>query len=87
MCNPTAAGAVIALAALCASTLTAQVMILSKGKPKRTPTHTVEVYHGNWWATWHTPRQDRWLMRLGIATLGTAAAMVTASIVATAGCG
>ena len=83
MCDPIMLGAAITLAALCASTMTAQVLTHSRGKPCRTATHTVEQYHGNWWSTWHTPRQDRWMTRLGVATFSLAAAAV---IVAQVGC-
>ena len=31
--------------------------IIANGKDCETSTHVVEVYHGNWWATWHTSFQ------------------------------
>ena len=86
MCNPIGLGAAIALLVLCISAMTTYAIISSRGEPARTPTHTVEQYHGNWWSTWHTPRQDRWMTMLGAATLGTAVALVITAVVAAAGC-
>ena len=34
-----------------------------------TATHSIEVYHGNWWATWHTPSQIRLMVGSMIATV------------------
>ena len=87
MCDPVATGAAITLLAACFITLLAQMAVFSQGKPERTQTHTVEQYHGNWWSTWHTPRQDRWMTRLGIVNLGTITLLVITAIAAASRCG
>ena len=49
----------VALSISAMLSLAVQSIILSRGQPRASTTHTVEEYHGNWWATWHTPAQYR----------------------------
>ena len=37
-------------------------VLTARGKPQMTETHTDEIYHGNWWSTWHRPFESRVLM-------------------------
>ena len=35
------------------------IAVVESGRGVADDTHTVEIYHGNWWTTWHTPGQIR----------------------------
>ena len=52
-------------------------LFMVRGSSRRTDLHTEEVYHGNWWSTWHRPR-DIWVQTAagGIAMAATVGATV-----------
>lgn len=54
--------------------------ILSRGSEKETGIHTVEIYHGNHWSSWLTPRQNR-LYTAATCTGGAVAFLGTIAIV------
>ena len=53
---------VILWAAITAISMAVSLIALSQGSDHQTPTHSVENYHGNYWSTWHTRRNDQVLM-------------------------
>ena len=68
---------------VCALVSYAMYFVAYKGcKSSETKTHTVEVYHGNWWATWHTPGKVRLMTGSAIATMLFLTASAVSALVA-----
>ena len=54
--------------------------MMSRSSGTETSRHTLEIYHGNWWATWHHP-QDVWIHTAACAAAVLATLAGTAAVI------
>ena len=54
---------------------------IKTASPVKTSNHTVEHYHGNWWATWHSPSASRAIMVTAVTAFAALALATLAGVV------
>ena len=61
--------------------MAAMLVLTARGKPQMTETHTDEIYHGNWWSTWHRPFESQILIPItGVCIFLTILSIVALSV-------
>ena len=65
--------------AIIAAPVATSVWMMSRSSSTKTSRHTREVYHGNWWPTWHRPG-DLWVYAASCAVAVLATILGTAAV-------